>query len=96
MLIYNDPVKLILSTEGVCPTSGLTLFGIQVPVHRVNLQVLDNGCIMGYCPVHNTRWFIADRAAVFNLKQNATVVERIFKKRESHGKAQKERPEASP
>lgn len=72
-------MKAVLSTEGVCPASGLTIYGQMVPTHRVNLQLLENGIIMGYCPAHQTRWFIGDRGVCFNIKSNATVIEHLYK-----------------
>lgn len=72
-------MKAVLSTEGVCPSSGLTIYGQLVPLHRVNLQLLENGIVMGYCPAHQTRWFHGDRGMCFNIKSTATVIERLFK-----------------
>lgn len=73
-------MKLLLDTEGLCPASGLTIYGQVVPIHRVNLQALDNGIIMLYCPAHQARCFIADRGVANSIKQGATVIDRLFPK----------------
>lgn len=72
-------MKAVLSTEGVCPASGLIIYGQAVAVHRVNLQLLENGIIMGYCPAHQTRWFHGDRGMCFNIKTSATVIDHLYK-----------------
>lgn len=73
-------MKTVLSTQGLCPCSGLTIYGQQVPHHSVNLQGLENGIVMGYCPTHQSRWFIGDRGMCFNIKSTARVVEVLHKK----------------
>lgn len=73
-------MKTVLSTQGLCPVSGLTIYGALVPAHRVNLQGLENGIVMGYCPNHQTRWFIGDRGTCFNIKENAQVVDTLYPK----------------
>lgn len=73
-------MKLVLSVTALCPCSGLTIYGQLVPIHKVNLQALENGILMGYCPAHQTRWFVGERGICHNIKQEATVVDRLYPK----------------
>lgn len=75
--IYNHLVKAILDIEIACPVSGLRLNGVLCEVHKIPLIRLDNGCLMGYCPNHRVRAFIADRTTCHMISKNATVLERI-------------------
>ncbi len=72
-------MKAVLSTMGPCPSSGLTVYGKLIPLHKVHLQSLENGIVMGYCPAHLTRWFIGDRGMCYDIRENAQVVERLYK-----------------
>lgn len=58
--------------------SGLIVFGRQVPVHRVQLQALENGTLMAYCPNHLTRMFISERVISSDIKKNAKILDRLF------------------
>ena len=80
-------MKTVFSALGLCPTSGLMIYGQQVPDHFVNLQGLENGIVMGYCANHLTRWFIGDRGACFDIKANAKVVQTLYKKPLKGGKS---------
>ena len=80
-------MKEVLDTEGLCPTTTMVIRGQQVMPHRVHLQVLDNGTIMGYCPNHQTRWFIGDRGTVADIRMSSQVISRIERpvKEPKHG-----------
>ena len=72
----------------------MTVYGQLIPDHSVNIQGLENGMLMGYCPSHQTRWFIGDRGMCFNVKSTAKVVEVLYKpvKGGKNGKAQERGP----
>ena len=81
-------MKLVLDTESICPVSLMLIGGVRVPAHKVNLQTLDNGTIMGYCPNHVCRWFIGDRAVAHAITSNSKILQRIekpVKKEAKHG-----------
>ncbi len=79
-LTIYDLVKIVLSAKAFCPSSGLIVYGLEVPPHRVNLQGLENGMLMGYCPAHQTRWFIGDRGMCADIRNGSEVIDRLYPK----------------
>ena len=72
-------MKAVLDIEVPCPVSSLRMNGQLVEIHRVPLMLLDNGCLMAYCPNHRSRAFISDRTTVQWIMKTAQIIRRIEK-----------------
>jgi hypothetical protein len=65
-------VRPILKAEAICPVSGVKVGPHVVPVHRIPLSISKTGPLFGYCPIHEARVFIRNRATVAGVLQYET------------------------